>query len=63
MSIDNRSWKIRFDRVGHRWNGPVDVYRRVMTLHRNSEEARLNFNGAGLAQRKASVEVGVAYQS
>ena len=59
----NRSWKIHIDRVGHRGNGPVDVHQRVMTLHRNSEEARLNFNGAGLAQRTASVEGVVACQS
>jgi len=56
----NRSWKIHIDRVGHRGNGPVDVYRPVMTLHINGEEARLNFNGTGLVQRMASVEVFVA---
>ena len=60
MSIDSRLWKIHIDRVGHCGNGPVDVYRRVMTLHINSEEARLNFNGTGLVQRMASVEVVVA---
>ena len=60
LSINNKSWKTHGDRVGHRGNGPVDLYRRVLNLHVNSEEARLNFNGAGLAQRRSSVEVVVA---
>jgi len=32
----------------------------VLNLHANSEEARLNLSGAGLAQRMSSVEVVVA---
>jgi len=42
LSINNKSWKTHGDRVGHRGNGPVDLYRRVLNLHINSEEARLN---------------------
>jgi len=60
LSIHNKSWKTHSNRVGHRGNGPVDLYRRVLNLHVNSEEARLNFNGAGLAQQRSLVEVVIA---